>query len=1147
MKNRHLFNKPIFIVILALSLATYGFSSMPQSSNEAGWYFVREESIMSDLDYSISGKHEVYMQGYPSYKDRMYQFYEGSFSGTSFSFSTRQENPDGSIVMGGYNNDIPAKGSVTISWSPPPKFIAEGEQASIQIARSLGEHSWFIKAMGVGFFEADVRPEYSTRGAPRFKTPAGENIPMNESYSGTVTMEFGAPRGRIEGSDYAVLISLGHGYGYRYVYEWREGPQPGAGAVIPQPDPWETDQQGDSGLIWTVVVGGLGVLGVGGLGLAGAAAVLVMRARKRRLQNQQDQPGEQEVVGYILELSTNEVFLRGNYPQTVSVTCWKVKGSGAYEHAPEAIISVQGPPPSSNITVSPLSGQGSMDLQISLEGESDADKHQVVITGSGGGESTTAIVTIYLVPDLEIALTTTDGNTQMEIDGDGLWACAQITSNFDGSSNNADQRTPNIRFRVEGSNADWIELGEIIYEDEWQWVSVFARTPYAGAQLERGNPLLIAEYQDEQHSIHLQASMTLNLQTECQLQVSSFDAPLADIRYYPRDSKWHAPDLLVYWIDPSKGDEPVEPNFVYGFDDPPLTIDPPCMTLESFTEHAPNIYRMKFQVEQDLEQYFGEDLVENEGRVKLTVEAWDDKQEAHYAEIDYQVRPDAIQAFYFWQQTPDQKMEQREYYGVNLNKDEMVSDGEDALGVGAYLVRLDRMEEPDLAFEYPMVLTQPASVELSGNDSRKYQLQDVPEGSNPNRYAWRVKTEQDEIVFYDGTEEDLIVSANLALDQQRYPNYYFHPEGSTMEVRIRPLAVYLKLWVLPGDSPGTSEAGGLLYLPDKTAALVGKELTLDIQARGGASLTTSQAAMKTNRNGMARWVLDYHGLTWKNFSQVVFTIRCGVLSSMGGHIGTQAKIDIGYNVFKTLRDLYDNRRNKTKPNNLDLDNPDWETGSGFLDSVGDWLFPDFLSGPCVNVVAFVTDDYHYACSTIRSRIIETLNMRRYANQNNPYEAFNEAKHMNMNGIEFANYGCWLFGPADHHFAGIYLSDKNGGPLDDPRFIDPWWNQHWSDERYKDPSGLYTKRQELANVAAANAILGTLFVLAAKFIGWLKPGKVKELIPILKSVFTGVITANARRGVYTTGGLKYGQNNLMLARRFYIGKTPFPPNDPIYRW
>lgn len=1137
MKHRFLQSKYFILILLALLLPAYGFSSLPQGNNQEGWYLVSEEAIIPDHDYSIAGKIAKYMPGYHRYEDRFYEINRGSFSSNSFHFYCRQEEPDGRVMF--YPSGIPVEGETTSTWSTPPSFIAAGEKVSLQVTWSPDEHNRCIRGGPTIRFATKM-----------FFTSAGEGL-GRDSFSGTLTMGSIAPRGR-SGAEEILNLNVGNGYHYRYVYEWREGPPDDVAAVIPLPGPDERDREGGGGLGWIVVIGGLGVMGIGGAGLAGAAAALVLRARKKRSQNREEQPTEQEVVGYILELSTNEVFLQASKPQSVGVTCWKVRGGGSYEPAPEAELSVQGPSPASNISVTPLSGQGKMEMQINLTDESNEDTHQVVVTASGGGESTTAVVMIYIVPELEIILTTADGDSQMDmdIDGEGLWACAQVTSSFDGSSHSADQRTPNIRFRVEGANADWIELGGIVYEDEWQWVSVFARTPYAGAQLERGNPELIAEYQDEQHGIDLQARMILKLQTEYQLKVSAFDSNAPYIRYYTRDSQWHAPDLLVYWIDPDKGDEPVEPNFVYGFDDEPLTVDPPCMTLESFSEHAPNIYRMKFQVEQDLEQYFGEDLVENEGQVKLTVEAWDDKQEAHYAEIDYQVRPTAIQLFYFWRDAPHQKVAQREHYGVQLSPGEWVLDGEDTLGVGAYLVRLDRMDEADMGFEHPLVLPQPANAELGGVDRRKYVLQEASENADPNRYIGWLRTEQDEPVFYDGTDEDLVVRGNLVLDQQRYPNYHLdsHASNTDMEVRIRPLAVYLKLWVLPGGSPGTSEAGGFLYLPDKKVPLVGKELRLDIQASGGASLTTSQHTKKTNQNGIANWVLDYHGLTWKNFNRSVFTVRCGMPSSSGGYNGTQVRIDIGQNVYKTLSDLQSNRKNKVKPDKLDLENPDWEAGSGFLRSVGDRLFPDFLSGPCVNIVAFISGDEHYACYSLRDRVIEWMQFRRHVSWNLQYEGFNEEKHMSMNGIEYANYGCWFLGPIDHHFAGIYLSNKNGGPLDDPRFIDPWWNQHWSDKRYKVTSGLYTKAQEIANQAATLAITGVLFALVVAFFGWkFGPAAVASIKPKLKYIFGGAATANALRGIYVTIPVAYNPQNIERARRFFVENPPFPPVEPIIRW
>jgi len=222
MKHSFFQSKYFILILLALSLAAYGFSSLPQGNNQEGWYLVSEEAIMSELDYSISGKLEKYMADYPNYEDRFYEINEGSISSGSFSFSTRRENPDGSILVSSLDGVTPIEGELTASWSRPPNFIAEGEQVSLQVTRSFSEDAWGIPNMSIGFFESHVAPGFATREAPYFYTPGSDHFPQ-ESSSFTVEMHIGAPRGQVDGTNYAILVSFSGGYGYRYVYEWRDG------------------------------------------------------------------------------------------------------------------------------------------------------------------------------------------------------------------------------------------------------------------------------------------------------------------------------------------------------------------------------------------------------------------------------------------------------------------------------------------------------------------------------------------------------------------------------------------------------------------------------------------------------------------------------------------------------------------------------------------------------------------------------------------------------------------------------------------------------------------------------------------------------------------------------------------------------------
>jgi hypothetical protein len=216
------------------------------------------------------------------------------------------------------------------------------------------------------------------------------------------------------------------GGGYRYIYQWVPAEEKPADTVPQPPKPTDSEpdteyqrppssdpgggSSGGGGGGWVVVVGGLAVMGAaaaGFTGLAAAAAVLVRRAKKKRLEDGDPQVLEDdEIVGYILQLSTDEIMLKGNQVQPVAIDCWQVTADGGYKAAPEASIQIQPPPASSGINVWPLSGQGSLDVHIQLDGLPPDYQYHVVVYASGGGQSTSAAITLMLDPGLVLSLTT---------------------------------------------------------------------------------------------------------------------------------------------------------------------------------------------------------------------------------------------------------------------------------------------------------------------------------------------------------------------------------------------------------------------------------------------------------------------------------------------------------------------------------------------------------------------------------------------------------------------------------------------------------------------------------------------------------------------------------------------------------------------
>jgi hypothetical protein len=218
-------------------------------------------------------------------------------------------------------------------------------------------------------------------------------------------------------------------------------------------------------------------------------------------------------------------------------------------------------------------------------------------------------------------------------------------------------------------------------------------------------------------------------------------------------------------------------------------------------------------------------------------------------------------------------------------------------------------------------------------------------------------------------------------------------------------------------------------------------------------------------------------MNWNNYRSSYFTVRCGVPKPKGGFKGTQVQIDIGQNVDQFVADVYQQRKSPA----LNLENPDFETGSGFMATVVDFAWPDFLCGPVNNIVDMVTNDYKtYVCGNFAYRIIKWWDARRTGkNINN----FDEQKITGMNGIDMAQYIIGLIPTAPHTFAGIFLANIDKTPTDDPRHIDPWWIQNWSASFRRRVDGLYTTNNQYTMQAGLYAAVALLTLLVLKFAAW----------------------------------------------------------------
>lgn len=163
---------------------------------------------------------------------------------------------------------------------------------------------------------------------------------------------------------------------------------------------------------WQVVVdaGGLvgagaGVLVAGGV-LATAVANILSINRENRAKAAQDSQKEQEeqdpkqVVGYILQISSDTVMLTPKQPASVSAAVWQVTADGATAKAPDAAIRVDVPGTAAGfLQVTPVSGQGQITCSFTQVGQPNQGEVLVTFNASAaqGGASAQVIVTFEVV------------------------------------------------------------------------------------------------------------------------------------------------------------------------------------------------------------------------------------------------------------------------------------------------------------------------------------------------------------------------------------------------------------------------------------------------------------------------------------------------------------------------------------------------------------------------------------------------------------------------------------------------------------------------------------------------------------------------------------------------------------------------------
>ena len=151
----------------------------------------------------------------------------------------------------------------------------------------------------------------------------------------------------------------------RYVQGWFEGFHflPGFGW---EREPSTGPSSPESGNWMTAV--GAGAAGAAAVAAAAKVIASIFNRGSGRKKNTKDQKNDaDEAIGYVLQVSTEEVDLSSGVPQSLTVTAWAVDTKGGYRPAPRASIEITpSGTASSAVNVNPSSGVGTLNCKIGM-------------------------------------------------------------------------------------------------------------------------------------------------------------------------------------------------------------------------------------------------------------------------------------------------------------------------------------------------------------------------------------------------------------------------------------------------------------------------------------------------------------------------------------------------------------------------------------------------------------------------------------------------------------------------------------------------------------------------------------------------------------------------------------------------------------
>jgi len=585
------------------------------------------------------------------------------------------------------------------------------------------------------------------------------------------------------------------------------------------------------------------------------------------------------------------------------------------------------------------------------------------------------------------------------------------------------------------------------------------------------------------------AKKEVKLKFKMDFTISPVDTP--NITFNEKEKLWQPPELVACFREPVHK-TPLQVGFYYGFMDPPLTFEPDILEVkEGYSSDDGLTYNFKLKVRDgiDLETYFGEDLTDDDGCVKVNVVVKDEKGKEFTAKTTLQVHPQLKMIAYAYDPEKGKDKNNRPktpYPGLELEDMQFIADGKDFLPILIFFVRTDKEVVVGEEYLCAIDMVDVLSVKHTGEFPDP---EPITEESGEGLFAYRIRS-NDLAPYTKDKKKNHFISVESVL-RAGAPKNYGLAGMSPHLVQIYPQFLQFQFWVVPGRLCGTSEAYAYVQLNPLKIGVPNLPLSLEIEnppnkdrgflelINGDRDQTTREKDLYTSNEyiplaqGSACWGLRYSGIRWDNLnsssfggsSPSEFRVICnGPLSDTGSPIWqTSQTINVERNISTLLSDLL------IDADSLKLNNPYWK---GLYDAC-----PYTMRGAITNIASnLVTGLEPYVCKQMSQRIISwLLNRSLYQKGDDPKKIQSIIK---MNGIEYEQYEI----PHWHVWAGIFpsgLKKENG------KALDPWWEQRWDNDSLRNHENLITVYTELnmklsergLSVATISAIIAGVLAVA----------------------------------------------------------------------